>query len=123
MKQLANFITLLNLVFGCIAIVFTLQTGETIVNLESGEWKIYFPEKITWAAICLFFAAAVDFLMDLLPACLKQILKWENNLIHWQMWFLLVLPQVPSCINYSGLQLQQNHLEWKNPACFFYLLY
>ena len=40
MKQVANFITLLNLVFGCIAIVFTLQTGETIVNLENGEWKI-----------------------------------------------------------------------------------
>ena len=71
MKQLANFITLLNLVFGCIAIVFTLQTGETIVNLESGEWKIYFPEKITWAAICLFFAAAVDFFDGFVARLLK----------------------------------------------------
>ena len=71
MKQLANFITLLNLVFGCIAIVFTLQTGETIVNLESGEWKIYFPEKITWAAICLFLAAIVDFFDGFVARLLK----------------------------------------------------
>jgi len=71
MKQVANFITLLNLVFGCIAIVFTLQTGETIVNLESGEWKIYFPEKITWAAICIFFAAVVDFFDGFVARLLK----------------------------------------------------
>lgn len=71
MKQVANFITLLNLVFGCIAIVFTLQTGETIVNLENGEWKIYFPEKITWAAICLFCAGVVDFLDGFVARLLK----------------------------------------------------
>ena len=61
MKQLANLFTLINLCFGSIAIVLTLQTGETIVNLESGEWKIFFPEKITWAAVCIFCAAVVDF--------------------------------------------------------------
>ena len=71
MKQVANFITLLNLVFGCIALVFTLQTGETIVNLENGEWKIYFPEKITWAAICIFFAAVVDFMDGFVARLLK----------------------------------------------------
>ena len=71
MKQLANFITLLNLCFGCIAIVFTLQTGETIVNLDNGEWKIYFPEKITWAAICLFCAAIVDFFDGFVARLLK----------------------------------------------------
>ncbi|MEY2586752.1 MAG: hypothetical protein RLY11_601 [Bacteroidota bacterium] len=71
MKQLANFVTLLNLCFGCAAIVFTLQTGETIVNLESGEWKIYFPEKITWAALCLFGAAVVDFFDGFIARMLK----------------------------------------------------
>jgi CDP-diacylglycerol--serine O-phosphatidyltransferase len=71
MKQIANFITLLNLCFGCAAIVFTLQTGETIVNLESGEWKIYFPEKITWAALCLFGAAVVDFFDGFIARMLK----------------------------------------------------
>lgn len=71
MKQLANFFTLLNLCFGCVAIVFTLQTGETIVNLESGEWKIYFPEKITWAAICIFSAAVVDFFDGFVARLLK----------------------------------------------------
>ena len=71
MKQLANIFTLLNLCFGCVAIVFTLQTGETIVNLESGEWKIYFPEKITWAAICIFSAAVVDFFDGFVARLLK----------------------------------------------------
>jgi CDP-diacylglycerol---serine O-phosphatidyltransferase len=71
MKQIANIITLLNLCFGAIAIVFTLQTGETIVNLESGEWKIYFPEKITWAAICIFLAAVVDFFDGFVARLLK----------------------------------------------------
>ena len=71
MKQLANLFTLLNLCFGCAALVFTLQTGETIVNLESGEWKIYFPEKITWAAICIFFAATVDFFDGFVARLLK----------------------------------------------------
>lgn len=71
MKQLANFVTLLNLCFGCAAIAFTLQTGETIVNLESGEWKIYFPEKITWAALCLFGAAVVDFFDGFIARMLK----------------------------------------------------
>lgn len=71
MKHIANLITLLNLCFGCIAIVFTLQTGETIVNLESGEWKIYFPEKITWAALCIFVAAVVDFFDGFVARMLK----------------------------------------------------
>ena len=71
MKHLANLFTLLNLCFGCTALVFTLQTGETIVNLESGEWKIYFPEKITWAAICIFLAATVDFFDGFIARLLK----------------------------------------------------
>lgn len=72
MKHLANFITLLNLILGCIAIVFTLQTGETIVNFENEAWKIYFPEKITWAACCVFLAAVVDFFDGFVARLLKS---------------------------------------------------
>lgn len=62
MKQLPNIFTLLNLCMGTIAIVLILQTGETILNQQGLEWKIYLPEKIWWASICLLIAAVIDFL-------------------------------------------------------------
>ena len=62
LKQIPNLFTLLNLAAGFIAIILCLQTGETILNQQDGEWKIYLPEKIWWASICLFVAAVVDFL-------------------------------------------------------------
>ncbi len=62
MKQIPNLFTLLNLVFGCIAIVMILQTGETLVVLNGGEASINLPEKIWWGAICIGIAAIVDFL-------------------------------------------------------------
>lgn len=62
MKQIPNIFTLLNLFFGCMAIVFILQTGETLLNYNGQEWKIYLPEKIWWGAICIGIAAVVDFL-------------------------------------------------------------
>ena len=62
MKQIPNLFTLLNLIFGCIAIVFILQTGETLLNYNGDEWKVYFPEKIWWGAIFIFLAAIIDFL-------------------------------------------------------------
>ncbi len=62
MKQIPNLFTLLNLFFGCMAIVFILQTGETILNYNGTEWKVYLPEKIWWGAVCIGIAAVVDFL-------------------------------------------------------------
>ena len=62
LRQIPNLFTLLNLVFGCIAIVFILQTGEAIVVLEgSGATQVTMPERITWGALFIFFAAIVDF--------------------------------------------------------------
>jgi CDP-diacylglycerol--serine O-phosphatidyltransferase len=62
LRQIPNLFTLLNLVFGCIAIVFILQTGEAIVVLEgSGATQVTLPERITWGALFIFFAAIVDF--------------------------------------------------------------
>lgn len=63
MKQIPNLFTLLNLIFGCIAIVFILQTGESIVLLQQeGFTEVNLPEKITWGCFFIFAAGAVDFL-------------------------------------------------------------
>lgn len=71
-KQIPNLFTLLNLVFGCIAIVFILQTGETIVLLEgSGATQVVLPERLTWGALFIFAAAAVDFLDGFLARMLR----------------------------------------------------
>ena len=62
MKNIANYFTLLNLLLGCIAIVFILQTGEGLINYNGEEWKVYLPERIWWGSICIGLAAVVDFL-------------------------------------------------------------
>lgn len=73
MKQIPNFFTLLNLFFGCIAIVFILQTGQSLVvlNEQTGSYDPYFPEKMGWGALFIFFAAAVDFLDGFMARMLK----------------------------------------------------
>ena len=62
MKQIPNLFTLLNLVAGCLAIVFILQTGETLVGQNEGEWVAFLPEKIWWGSVCIGIAAIIDFL-------------------------------------------------------------
>lgn len=73
MKQIPNFFTLLNLFFGCIAIVFILQTGQSIVELneQAGSYDPVFPERMGWGALFIFFAAAVDFLDGFMARMLK----------------------------------------------------
>ena len=62
MKQIPNLFTLLNLFFGCIAIVFALQTESVIiyVNEDFGS-SFNIPERLTWAAIMIGIAALIDF--------------------------------------------------------------
>ncbi len=63
MKQIPNLFTLLNLVFGCIAIVLILQTGQSIVYVERDgftSWDL--PEKIAMGSLFIFAAGLVDFL-------------------------------------------------------------
>jgi CDP-diacylglycerol---serine O-phosphatidyltransferase len=73
MKQLPNFFTLLNLVFGCIAIVLIMQTGDPIVEFKPEEavWFPYYPENISLGALFIFAAAIVDFLDGFLARALK----------------------------------------------------
>lgn len=63
MKQIPNIFTLLNLFFGCIAIVFTLQTQNVLINVnEDFSSSFNLPEKLSYASIFIFIAALVDFL-------------------------------------------------------------
>jgi len=63
MKHIPNLFTLLNLIFGCIAIVFILQPGETIVALDlTGATQVVLPEKIWEGSIFIFAAAVIDFM-------------------------------------------------------------
>ncbi len=63
MKQIPNIFTLLNLFFGCIAIVFALQT-DSIIIYTNDEFTSSFniPEKLAYASLFLYLAALVDFL-------------------------------------------------------------
>jgi len=77
MKQLPNLFTLLNLIFGCIAIVFILQTGESIVLLQQeGFTDVNLPEKITWGSFFIFAAGAVDFL----DGFIARLFKASSNM-------------------------------------------
>jgi CDP-diacylglycerol---serine O-phosphatidyltransferase len=71
-KQLPNLFTLLNLVFGCIAIIFVLQTGESLIaETDEGTWVPQLPEKIWWGSIFIGLAAIVDFLDGLIARLLN----------------------------------------------------
>ncbi|HEY6062107.1 MAG TPA: CDP-alcohol phosphatidyltransferase family protein [Chitinophagaceae bacterium] len=69
MKNVPNFFTLLNLVFGCIAIIFILQQNILLLPLDSDGNLIVTPqqlgntpEKIWLASLFIGLAAIVDFL-------------------------------------------------------------
>lgn len=61
-KQIPNIFTLLNLFFGCMAIVVILQNGIVIQYNAEGSQFIDIPEKIVLASLFLGLAAVVDFL-------------------------------------------------------------
>lgn len=71
MKQIANIFTLINLIFGCMAIVAILQPGLTISYTEDGMRLVELPEKIYLASIFICIAAVVDFLDGLVARTLK----------------------------------------------------
>jgi len=57
-----NFFTLLNLFFGCCAIIFVLQNGIIIFNDAENIQLVDMPEKIWLASLFIGLAGAVDFL-------------------------------------------------------------
>ena len=61
-KQIPNIFTLLNLICGCVAIVYTMQNGITIQYDAEGAQFIDLSEKIWMASLFIAIAAIVDFL-------------------------------------------------------------
>jgi CDP-diacylglycerol--serine O-phosphatidyltransferase len=62
MKQIPNLFTLLNLIFGCFAIIAILQNGIVIQYDGEGSQFVSIPEKIWMASLFITLAAIVDFL-------------------------------------------------------------
>ena len=62
MKNVPNLFTLLNLVFGCLAVVFIMQNGIDITIDPEGAQFVAMPEKIWYASLFIGLAAVVDFL-------------------------------------------------------------
>jgi CDP-diacylglycerol---serine O-phosphatidyltransferase len=71
-KQIPNVFTLLNLFFGCISIVFALQT-ETISVIVNQDLSTHYniPENLAAASYCIFIAAVIDFLDGFVARLLK----------------------------------------------------
>src|ERR1035437_10341269 len=72
-KHIPNIFTILNLLFGCMAIVFALQTSAVVIYVND-EFNSSFniPEKLTWSAICIGIAALIDFLDGFVARLLKS---------------------------------------------------
>ena len=61
MKQIPNLFTLLNLVFGCLAIIVILQSGIGLVTTSDGVQMMNMPEQIFLASLFIGLAAVIDF--------------------------------------------------------------
>ncbi len=73
MKNIPNIFTLLNLFFGCLAIVFTLQNGFMVsVDAEGKQW-LDIHEKIWLASLFIGIAAVVDFLDGFLARAMNAV--------------------------------------------------
>ncbi|MEJ7609953.1 MAG: CDP-diacylglycerol--serine O-phosphatidyltransferase [Ferruginibacter sp.] len=62
MRQIPNIFTLLNLICGCVAIVYTLQNGISIQYTADNAQFIDLSEKLWMASLFIGIAAVVDFL-------------------------------------------------------------
>jgi CDP-diacylglycerol--serine O-phosphatidyltransferase len=72
MKQIPNFFTVLNLFFGCIALICILQNGIAIIYSADGSQYVDIPEKIWLAPLFMALAALVDFIDGFIARLLKQ---------------------------------------------------
>jgi CDP-diacylglycerol--serine O-phosphatidyltransferase len=69
-KQLPNLFTLLNLFFGCLAIVSGLQSGLIVATRPEGQLYVDIPEEIWMASLFIGLAGVVDFLDGFLARAL-----------------------------------------------------
>jgi CDP-diacylglycerol--serine O-phosphatidyltransferase len=123
MKQIPNLFTLLNLVFGCLAIVAILQPGIVIYTDASENMQyVNIPEQIYLGSIFIGCAAIIDFLDGFVARILKapsEIGKQLDSLAD-----IVSFGVAPGFIVYQFLRLsyaqQENGLDismlWLLPA-------
>ena len=80
MKQIPNLFTLLNLIFGCFAIVYILQNGIVLQYNTEGSQVVEMPEKIVWASVFIGLAAVVDFLDGFIARLFKATSEMGKQL-------------------------------------------
>jgi CDP-diacylglycerol--serine O-phosphatidyltransferase len=80
-KHIPGIFTLFNLFFGCMAIVFALQTSTVVIYIDQ-EFRSSFniPEKLTWASVCIIIAALIDFLDGFAARLLKATSEMGKQL-------------------------------------------
>jgi CDP-diacylglycerol--serine O-phosphatidyltransferase len=126
MKQIPNLFTLLNLFFGCCAIMFALQTEA--IDIYQGEdlvTSFNLPEKIYYASICIGIAAVIDFLDGFIARLLKATGEMGKQLD--SLSDVVSFGVAPAVILYQFLRIaymrEENGLEvsigWLLPAFVF----
>jgi len=103
MKHIPNIITLCNLSAGCLAIIFILQTSESIVMLNGTASILNLPEKITWGALCIFIAAIIDFADGFIARLFKVSSELGKQLD--SLCDVVSFGVAPGCILYQLLRL------------------
>src|ERR1700761_9624182 len=125
MKWIPNLFTLLNLFFGCIAVILILQNGIVIVNNADGSQYVGTPEKIWLASLFIGLAALVDFLDGLVARIFKATSPMGKQLD--SLADLVSFGVAPGMILYHLLRMscagQENGLDpsmwWLFPALLF----
>ena len=126
MKKIPNIFTLLNLLFGCCAIVFALQTESiTIIQADDNSTSFSVPERLYYAAICIAIASVIDFLDGFLARLLNACGEMGKQLD--SLSDIVSFGVAPSMILFQFLRLsfmqQQNgldiHIAWVLPAFIF----
>jgi len=125
MKNIPNLFTLLNLVFGCIAVILILQNGITIMYNPEGAQYIGIPEKIGIASVFIGLAGLVDFLDGLVARIFKATSPMGKQLD--SLADVVSFGVAPGMILYQFLRMsfarQENGLDvstlWLLPALLF----
>ena len=102
-KHIPNIITLLNLFFGCWAIVYTFQKGAVASVDQVGDIIIEIPEKLYLASVCIMIAAIIDFFDGFVARLLKvhsELGKQLDSLAD-----VVSFGVAPACIVFQFLRL------------------
>lgn len=120
LKQIPNLFTLLNLVFGCVAIIFILQNGVIITVNSAGTELLDIPEKIGMASLFIFLAAIVDFLDGFVARLFKASSEMGKQLD--SLADLVSFGVAPGMITYQFLRLSFAQEEGGLDASILWLL-